>query len=268
MTRTTEPPSARSGPAAQTIRVKPSFLEAGLPCAALSAESQRDNNSLRPPQNRLHIWWARRAPTVSRAAILAGLLPYDLRLNPATLPIAVSEPTSADLSALPPRLRNKSEFIAQLLNEVRSADLPENIHEFLLSLGILGDADAAYRRIQAAGAADQGTRVVLGSQWGYRHDRAFAITPSPELIGEIHSSIRTSMGLAADEEIVVADTMAGGGSIPLEAIRYGFRAYANDLNPVATVILKATLEYPSRHGAGLAARILEYSKSIARCSQE
>jgi len=55
------------------IKTKPSFLEAGLPCASLSAESQRDNNARqRPPQNRLHIWWARRPPTVCRAAILAA----------------------------------------------------------------------------------------------------------------------------------------------------------------------------------------------------
>jgi len=43
--------------------VCPSFLEAGLPVASLSAECQRDNNARqRPPQNRLHIWWARRPP--------------------------------------------------------------------------------------------------------------------------------------------------------------------------------------------------------------
>ncbi|MFQ5853100.1 MAG: DUF1156 domain-containing protein [Candidatus Binatia bacterium] len=65
-------------------KTKPSFLEAGLPCAALSAECQRDNNARqRPPQNRLHIWWARRSPTICRAAILAALLPHDLNLDEA-----------------------------------------------------------------------------------------------------------------------------------------------------------------------------------------
>ena len=33
---------------------------------------------------------------------------------------------------------------------------------------------------------------------------------------------------------------AGGGSIPLEAGRIGLSAIANDLNPVAALILKAT----------------------------
>jgi adenine-specific DNA methylase len=33
------------------------------------------------------------------------------------------------------------------------------------------------------------------------------------------------------------DPMAGGGSIPFEAARYGFTTYANELNAVAAVVL-------------------------------
>lgn len=40
------------------------------------------------------------------------------------------------------------------------------------------------------------------------------------------------------------DPTAGGGSIPLEAMRLGLKAFANDLNPVASLIEKATLELP------------------------
>lgn len=46
----------------------------------------------------------------------------------------------------------------------------------------------------------------------------------------------------------VLDPFAGGGSYPLEALRLGCEAYANDYNPVAVLILKATLEYPQRFG--------------------
>jgi adenine-specific DNA methylase len=53
------------------------------------------------------------------------------------------------------------------------------------------------------------------------------------------------------KEIVVVDPMAGGGSIPLEALRLGFHTVAADYNPVAYLILKATLEYPSKYGAKL-----------------
>jgi putative DNA methylase len=46
----------------------------------------------------------------------------------------------------------------------------------------------------------------------------------------------------------VLDPFSGGGSYPLEALRLGCDAYANDYNPVAALILKATLEYPQRFG--------------------
>lgn len=44
----------------------------------------------------------------------------------------------------------------------------------------------------------------------------------------------------------VMDMFAGGGAIPLEAMRLGCQAIANDYNPVAWFILKCTLEYPQR----------------------
>ena len=44
----------------------------------------------------------------------------------------------------------------------------------------------------------------------------------------------------------VMDMFAGGGAIPLEAMRLGCEVTANDYNPVACFILKCTLEYPQR----------------------
>jgi len=46
----------------------------------------------------------------------------------------------------------------------------------------------------------------------------------------------------------VLDPFAGGGSITLEALRLGCETYANDLNPVAVFIEKATLEWPQKFG--------------------
>jgi adenine-specific DNA methylase len=46
----------------------------------------------------------------------------------------------------------------------------------------------------------------------------------------------------------VIDPFSGGGSIPLEALRLGCETYANDLNPVAVLIEKCTLEYPQKYG--------------------
>ena len=44
----------------------------------------------------------------------------------------------------------------------------------------------------------------------------------------------------------VLDPFAGGGAIPLEAMRLGCEVTAADLNPVAWFILKCTLEYPQK----------------------
>jgi adenine-specific DNA methylase len=46
----------------------------------------------------------------------------------------------------------------------------------------------------------------------------------------------------------VLDCFAGGGSIPLEALRLGCETYALEYNPVALLILKAVLEYPQKFG--------------------
>jgi len=46
----------------------------------------------------------------------------------------------------------------------------------------------------------------------------------------------------------VLDCFAGGGAIPLEALRLGCETYALEYNPVAVLILKAVLEYPQKYG--------------------
>ncbi|MCL6581665.1 MAG: hypothetical protein K6U08_08655, partial [Firmicutes bacterium] len=53
-------------------------------------------------------------------------------------------------------------------------------------------------------------------------------------------------------DVLVSDPMAGGGSIPFEALRCGLPTFANELNPAAYAILLATLDYPARFGPDLA----------------
>jgi putative DNA methylase len=55
-----------------------------------------------------------------------------------------------------------------------------------------------------------------------------------------------------NEPPLLVDPFAGGGSIPLEALRLGCEAFASDLNPVACLILKVMLEDIPRHGPKLA----------------
>ncbi|MCY4122452.1 MAG: DUF1156 domain-containing protein, partial [Acidobacteria bacterium] len=61
----------------------------------------------------------------------------------------------------------------------------------------------------------------------------------------------------------VLDLFAGGGAIPLEALRLGCDAYAIDLNPVAFLILKATCEYPQRFGGDLSGDVRQWAERVA-----
>ena len=56
----------------------------------------------------------------------------------------------------------------------------------------------------------------------------------------------------------VLDPFAGGGAIPLEAMRLGCEVTAADINPVAWFILKCTLEYPQKL-AGQKRRLPEFA---------
>ena len=64
---------------------------------------------------------------------------------------------------------------------------------------------------------------------------------NPEM-DEFRAMIREHYGRAPK----VLDPFAGGGAIPLEAMRLGCDVTAIDLNPVAWFILKCTLEYPQK----------------------
>ena len=78
--------------------------------------------------------------------------------------------------------------------------------------------------------------------------------------------LRTGRGLVKaahpEETPLVVDPFAGGGSIPLEALRLGCEAFASDLNPVACLILKVMLEDIPRHGPGLAEELLKVGAEI------
>jgi putative DNA methylase len=66
------------------------------------------------------------------------------------------------------------------------------------------------------------------------------------------------------EPPVVVDPFAGGGSIPLEALRLGCEAFASDLNPVAYLILKVMLEEIPRIGPTLAEELRSVGAEIKR----
>ena len=71
-----------------------------------------------------------------------------------------------------------------------------------------------------------------------------------------------------DETPLVVDPFAGGGSIPLEALRLGCETFASDLNPVACLILKVMLEDIPRLGRGLAEDLRRAGESVEQKARE
>jgi putative DNA methylase len=68
-------------------------------------------------------------------------------------------------------------------------------------------------------------------------------TENAQTLEWFRQEIRKAYGGRAPK---VLDPFAGGGAIPLEAMRLGCEATAIDINPVAWFILKCTLDYPQK----------------------
>ena len=60
----------------------------------------------------------------------------------------------------------------------------------------------------------------------------------------------------------VLDMFAGGGAIPLEALRLGCETYAVELNPVAHIIELCTLVYPQKYGEKLADEVEKWGNWV------
>jgi putative DNA methylase len=66
----------------------------------------------------------------------------------------------------------------------------------------------------------------------------------------------------SEDAPLVVDPFAGGGSIPLEALRLGCDAFASDLNPLACLILKVMLEDIPRRGEHLADQLPSVGREV------
>lgn len=71
-----------------------------------------------------------------------------------------------------------------------------------------------------------------------------------------------------EEPPLVLDPFAGGGSIPLEALRVGCETFASDLNPVACLILKVMLEDIPRRGPELAKNLRRVGTEIKKQAEK
>jgi len=161
-------------------------IDRWLPVEEISEQSARERSfAVMTPLNKLHVWWARRPLTASRAATLLTLVPEDADEDKLTRILGLHSKDAWKFSPL------------------RERRLREQLREWF--------------------------REATGS-----------------------------------ERPLVVDPMAGGGSIPFEALRLGCRVIAGEYNPVAWLILKATLEYPVEHGGELLERMREFFTEVRR----
>ena len=106
--------------------------------------------------------------------------------------------------------------------------------KFLHVLGIHGDP------VAARNAVDRARRMGVRVANPYDYSRAFSYSPDTDDA----SWLKKEMGSRFSPEIKILDPTAGGGSIPFETTRLRLASVANDLNPVASLIMKATVEWP------------------------
>jgi len=206
------------------------LIEQWLPIDQIGAECMRERgaSSALPPLYFLHVWWARRPLTVSRAAILASLLP--------------AYPVEDDKSVRP----WPQEFLKAF------PKFEDYKCWFLRLIGVVGDSAGARRLLEWAKL--RGKKIANP----YDGPRAFTVNPDQDSLEQMYDLLEWTWG---SREITFCDPMSGGGSIPFEALRFGLTVYANELNPVASVVLRATLDYPARFGSTLVDRLLPYGKA-------
>lgn len=260
------------------------LIEGNFPCQQIGAETRRERDTgLAPPTHRLHVWWARRPLTPSRAAVLGSILPADTdpelflrELGIRKQQISVNgiwvdvpdkvareyedfyfDSTIEKVLAQEKKLRFQlQEICSELLSQAPMLEENSDFRKLKeraqdIDYSNLAPHEPLESRIVAADPAWFNSILAICAEYSiripnlYGYDRAYTNAPT-----ESYSNI------------TVLDPTAGGGSIPFEALRLGCNVIANDLNPVATAIEKATVQYPAQYGESLLTQINHYGNRL------
>jgi adenine-specific DNA methylase len=211
------------------------LIEVDLPIKRISEHARREKSIRHGHISTLHIWWARRPLAACRAVICAALWP-----DPAdeSCPQAFRD-AAKDAMRRWAEERTKlwsqasfPRFIAAQKNPAKLDDLEELRHALLDFI-----ADFA--------------------NWDNSTHPAYLET-SRLLTQTAHEALG---GIPGTRPLVV-DPFAGGGSIPLEALRVGADAFASDLNPIPVLLNKVILEYIPKYGQCLADEVRKWGEWI------
>jgi adenine-specific DNA methylase len=216
------------------------LIEVDLPIKRISAHARRETSVRHGHIKTLHIWWARRPLAACRAVILASLWP-DPAPGPDDVPCPPAFLDAARARMTDWALKHAEKASAESFPRLKAIqDNPTMLIESPLELrNALLDFIADF------------------ADWDNSTDKDYLET-SRALVQAAHEAL----GGAPGTRPLVVDPFAGGGSIPLEALRVGADAFASDLNPVAVLLNKVVLEYIPKYGQQLADKVRKWGKWV------
>jgi adenine-specific DNA methylase len=212
------------------------LIEVDLPIKRISAHARREKSIRHGHISTLHIWWARRPLAACRAVICAALWP-----------------DPADKLCPPLFVKQARELMLQWTTHER---------QNLLSTESRARFEAARQNPKAFDDAEKLRGALLDfiadfANWDCSTVPEFLAT-SRALTQAAHEALGGSPGTRP----LVVDPFAGGGSIPLEALRVGADAFASDLNPVPVLLNKVVLEYIPKYGQRLSNEVRKWGEWI------
>ena len=222
------------------------LIEVDLPIARISAHARREKSIRHGHISTLHIWWARRPLAACRAVVCAALWPDPADpLCPQAFRAAVARIITGFARTVVPAV------------DLRNSCSPESFARWeTLANGPepIDPADPAHLNVLRFALLDF---IADFANWDNSTVPAYLET-SRALTQAAHEALGGEPGTRP----LVVDPFAGGGSIPLEALRVGADAFASDLNPVAVLLNKVVLEYIPKYGQKLADEVRKWGQWI------
>lgn len=239
------------------------LIEVDLPIARISAHARREKSIRHGHISTLHIWWARRPLAACRAVILASLWPDPVDLaewaKEADAKGEVRAPKGETLKAgegvviRPKRFLDEARQRMTKWSQIALGKASKESYKLLVQVSKnpkLLDDPATLRTVLLDFIADF-------ADWDHSTEKDYLDT-SRALVQAAHESLGGESGTRP----MVIDPFAGGGSIPLEALRVGADAFASDLNPIPVLLNKVVLEYIPKHGQRLADEVRKWGKWV------
>lgn len=228
------------------------LIEVDLPIARISAHARREKSIRHGHISTLHIWWARRPLAACRAVICAALWP-----DPADQHCPQSFRDAAARHLIVFARRVNPDKITDEKRQLQATLSPEGRARwevFARNEPPLDPTDPAHQNVLRFALLDF---IADFANWDNSTVPAYLET-SRALTQVAHEALGGEPGTRP----LVVDPFAGGGSIPLEALRVGADAFASDLNPVAVLLNKVVLEYIPKYGQKLADEVRKWGQWI------